>query len=459
METDQDVMDEIGEMVEAARGKAKPGRAKPKGKAGRKIIRAVTVTTPQDTFLKTCDIPGREEMVEALFSGGVGSGKSVALTLMLMKYIEQPNTPVVLAHLHLSVLKKTTLPLLIKGTVSARGELIPPLLPPELIAGFNKSEGVINLHNGSSIILIGIKDGEKIRSINASAAFVDELTLVDRQSYFSILQRCRVYCKLPNAVYSATNPDDQAHWVYRYFVNDTVPGYRFMITVDSRSNRANLPASYIKSLERLPDEERERMLAGMWCNPGSRVIYAWESAMSKDLSAWRPDDYEEYLLANDLGGGSKWSGTLLLGRAGPCFYVLEELSTLKSTHKEILDWLDKYRSLTQLCAYDPANAVFRTDLENSAWIPLKPDKNIEMGISKLNSLLKEGRLVVSTKCQKTISQIQGAYRNPETHKWEKDRQEIDLLDALRYGVIVFDDNAEIEKHRPKPEKRYFAFHL
>jgi hypothetical protein len=181
--------------------------------------------------------------------------------------------------------------------------------------------------------------------------------------------------------------------------------------------------------------------------------------MVRDLSGWNRHDYTEYLLANDLGGGAKWSGTVLLGRSGNVFYVLEEFSTLKSTHKEILDWLERYRDLTTLVAYDPANAVFRTDLENGAWIPLKPDKNIEMGVSKLNSTFKEGRIIVSSRCQKTIAQLNQAYRNQETHKWEKDRQEIDLLDALRYGVLVFDDNAEIEKHKPQEPGKVFCFSL
>lgn len=433
-----DDLDAISAMI-------RPGRAPTKGKKRSVVTRNVTVTKPQGEFLATCDLPQGDELKEILFSGGVGAGKSVSIVLAMLKYCMYPNTTVILAHLHLSVLRRTTLPLLIEGTVSATGEPVPPLLPPECIMGFNRTNGEILLHNGSKIILIGVKDSTRIRSINAAAAFLDETTLLDKASYLSLLQRCRVYHPLGNGVYSATNPDLMTHWCYPYFVEQAGP-CRKMITVDSRTNAANLPKAYVKSLENLPEGERQRMLEGRWGASGTKVFYAFTPSHVQNLSAWKQGDYDDYLLCVDLGGGAGYSGALLMGRRDGVFYILEEQNQMKPTHKEVLDWLEQYRHLTEVVSSDPANAIFSTDLENGDWKPIKPDKNIEPGLAKLNSMFREGRIVVNTGCRNLILELEACFRNQDTGKWDKTQAKCDLVDALRYGIVVFDDNYTMSKH-------------
>lgn len=444
-ELDKDSLDDIADIINEE--KKKIPKTKKTSKKIAKVSTILTLTKPQGQFLNFSNESKKEDMVELLFSGGVGSGKSFSLCVQLMKYVQQPNTKVLLLHQHLSTLKKTTLPLLIQGTVSPQGEYRPPLLRPEFISSFNKSEGIIKLTNNSEIILSGVQDAEKLKSINASAAFVDELTNLKREDYFSILQRCRVYSKLPNGVFSCTNPSAKSHWVYKYFVETSVPNYREMITVDSRSNKENLPSAYVKSLESLPELDRKKMLEGQWICTGNQVFYTFDKNRHvRYLKNWNKNDYDDYILANDLGGGSKYSGTALIGRKNNRYYILEELSKKKTTHKEVLDFLEKYRSLTELVAYDPANAVFLTDLENASWTPLKPNKDIEHGVSKLNSLFAEDRIIISSECSTTIKQFEDAFRNPDTNKWDKATAEIDMLDAIRYGILCFDNNALIDKN-------------
>jgi PBSX family phage terminase large subunit len=445
MDNERDTLEEIDELITTAKQ-----RKKSTPKTEKNSNREVNVTYPQKTFLDFADNTKKENMVELLFAGGVGSGKSYAICLQLLKYVQYPNTTVLLLHLHLATLKKTTLPLLIQGTVSPEGVFLPPLLPPECIQSFNKSDGIIYLTNGSKIILSGVQDSEKLKSINCSAAFIDELTHLRRDDYFSILQRCRVYSDLPNGVYSATNPATNTHWCYKHFSDNALPKYREMITVDSRSNLKNLPKAYVKSLEGLPELERLKMLEGKWISLGKEVFYTFDiSRHVKDLNAWKKEEYDDFILCNDLGGGAKFSGTALIGRKDGIYYILEEYSKKKSTHKEILDWLEQYRSLTELVAYDPANAVFLTDLENASWKALKPNKDIEQGVSKICSMFAEDRIIISTKCPVAIKQFMDAQRDPDTNKWNKATEEIDMLDAIRYGLICLDNNALIEKNLDK----------
>jgi phage terminase large subunit len=293
--------------------------------------------------------------------------------------------------------------------------------------------------------------------MNITAAFIDELTHLSKDSYMSILQRCRIFNKNPPGVYACTNPSGKNSWVYKHFEDSRIDGYREMITVSSWSNRENLPDSYLKSLDRLPEQDRKKMLLGEWLNSGSCVFYTFDTSCHvSNLNDWKKDDYDDYILCNDLGGGAKYSGTSLIGRKDGRYYILDEFSKKKTTHKEVLDWLEKYRHLTELVAYDPANAVLLTDLENNSWIPMKPNKDIEHGVSKLNSLFAENRIVINSKCQTSIKQFQDAYRNPETDKWDKNTAEIDMIDAIRYGILCFDDNQLMDKKNGNGKVFVFA---
>lgn len=425
----------------------------PKHKKSKKIKsnRILTVTKPQNQFLNLINTDKREMTYEHCFSGGTGSGKSYALCLQLLRYVQVPNTKVLLTHNFLSVLKKTTLQLLLNSTISKAGEVLPPLLPPECIKRFNKSNMELELTNGSVIVIKGCNDDGNIRSLNLVAAFVDELSNISYDSYQEILRRCRVFNKNPCAVFCATNPaSSKSHWIYKYYVDKQIPLYRTMLKVSSYTNRENLPESYIKSLENLPELERQKFLNGEWLNSGNSVFYTFNPDLHvKNLENWKSEDYDDFILGNDAGGGSatSYSGTCLIGRKNNKYYVLEEMSKVKTSHGEILSWLEKYRHLTELVGYDPANQCFCTDLENNGWKPLKPDKNIEMGVAKINSLFNEGRLFVSTKCEKCKKEFEEAFRNPNTEKWDK-TSGADCVDAIRYGIICFDNNELMDKNSP-----------
>lgn len=443
MTEEKEDLSDIERMISEAK------KLSPKQKKSKKINnkREIVVTKHQNRFLNFVEPTKREQLLELLFSGSVGAGKSTALVLMVLKYAQVPNTVCLMLHLHLSSLKKSTLPLLIQGQINAKGEFIPPLLAPECISSFNRSDGIIYLTNGSKIILSGVGDSEKLKSINAHMAVIDELTNLKQSDYFSILQRCRLYHPLPNGVFAATNPSNRASWVYQYFVENTIPDYREMISVTSYSNKDNLPPAYLKSLENLPEQEKRKMLLGEWVVSGKEVFYCWdESKFTEDLCGWKKSDYDDFMLGCDIGGGSKYSGTCLIGRKDNIFHVLEEFSKMKTSHKDVLDWIEQYRHLTELVASDCANACFNTDLENNSWVYLKPNKDIESGVAKLNSLFSEGRIVVNKKCTKLIKELSSATRDETTNRWDKKTAEVDMLDSLRYCLVCFDNNELMSKN-------------
>ena len=345
------------------------------------------------------------------------------------------------------------------GQINSKGEFVPPLLAPECISSFNKSDGIIYLTNGSKIILSGVGDSEKLKSINAHMAVIDELTNLKQADYFSILQRCRLYHPLPNGVFAATNPSNRQSWVYRYFVQNTIPQYREMISVTSYSNKDNLPAAYLKSLENLPEQERRKMLLGEWLNSGNQVFYTFSrDSHTKFLNDWNKSEYDDFIVSNDFGGGGEnaYSGACLIGKKDNCYYVLEEFGKKKTTHREMLSWLEQYRDISgELVVYDSANAALGSDLENAGWKTIKSIKDIEGSVSKMNSLFKDNRIIISTKCSRLIAQLEGAVRNQDTDKINK-LNDWDLIDSCRYGICAFDDNSLMDKNSSNNNVFVFA---
>ena len=418
-------------------------------KSSKNNVRTLTITKPQQKFLTYADITKREETLEILASGGIGSGKSYALCLLLLNYVQVPGTTVLLVHQYLSMLKKTTLRLLLLPTIAKDGTILEPLLGPQYIEKYNKSDGIITLTNGSQIILSGCTDEEKLRSLNIVAAFIDELTHLSKEVYQSIVQRCRIFNTNPNAVFSATNPSHRQHWCYKHFVDNMIPGYREMLTVSSVSNKDNLPSSYLKNLERLPDLEKKKMMYGEWLNSGNQVFYTFSrDEHTKYMNDWNKSHYDDFIVANDFGGGGEnaYSGACLIGRKGNCYFVLEEFNKKKTTHREMLEFLEQYRDITnEVCVYDSANAALGSDLENAGWKTIKSIKDIEGSVSKINSLIKDNRLFISSKCPRLINQLEGAVRNQDTDKINK-LHDWDLIDSMRYGVCAFDDDALMDKN-------------
>lgn len=386
---------------------------------------------------------------------------STSLVLMVLKYAQTHNTVCLMLAYHLSSLKKSTLPLLINGTINKKGEYVPPLLPSECIKSFNRTEGEIHLTNGSKIILSGVQDAEKLKSINAHMAVIDEITNLRQEDYFSILQRCRMYHPLPNGCFAACNPQTKQHWVYRYFFDDKIDGYREAITVNSYSNRDNLPEAYIKSLENLPELERRKMLMGEWINNGSNVFYTFNPENHViNLEKWKKEDYSDFILSVDFGGGgiNAYSGAHFMGKTyNGTIHILDEFTKSKTTHREMLEWLEQYRSFTYVVVSDSANAAFASDLENASWRVVKSIKDIEGSIAKCNSLLKDNKIIFSINCKKTIKQIEEATRDPDTNKIDKIKG-WDLIDSWRYSICAFSDELLMEKNKEKPNNLYcFTF--
>lgn len=114
----------------------------------------------------------------------------------------------------------------------------------------NKSERSITLPNGSTIIMLGLDDEEKLLSINGvTDFFIEEIFEVPQEIVDQIDLRLRA--KAPYLqIYGCFNPISPHHWLHGFCEGDKQPADLFYDRSNYKDNPF-LPQSYVDSLESL----------------------------------------------------------------------------------------------------------------------------------------------------------------------------------------------------------------
>jgi len=144
-----------------------------------------------------------------LFSGAFGAGKSVALCTKALKLsLDYPG--------NFGLICRKVRATLAQTTIKTFFELV---CPRELIADYNKSEGLVTLTNGSQILFGGLDDPLKLGSLNLGWCGIDEAIETTEEDWKMLEGRLR----LPNVlhqIFAATNPGPPSHYLYRIFFKE-----------------------------------------------------------------------------------------------------------------------------------------------------------------------------------------------------------------------------------------------
>lgn len=210
---------------------------------------------------------------EILLSGSVGSAKSIlAAHLGLTHCLMYPKARLVLCRQSMPDLKDTILAKCLEHLAETNG------IEEGKHWEHNITKASIHFANGSDVISRSWRDKKfkKFRSIEASAAIVEELTENDDQyKEFYPELKMRVG-RLPNVkeswIISCTNPDAPSHWAWKYFIGEPSPTRHVYYSLTEQN--PFLPKSYIEQLKRdLDPKLARRMLKGEWIEIASDVIY------------------------------------------------------------------------------------------------------------------------------------------------------------------------------------------
>lgn len=195
-----------------------------------------------------------------LNSGGFGSGKSLALYIKLILAVKCfPGNRVLLGRKTLSDIDRAVLPELF--------ELMPPTWYEHRV-----KDGLININNGSQIILFGLdamqsggvadikKAQQKLKSLNLGAYFIDQLEEVEYpviEVLNSRLRRNEVPFRQGN---SDCNPAN--FWAYDQFVANPREGHSLYMS--SMLYNPHLPWDYIRKQLNMDEDYRRRFVFGEW---------------------------------------------------------------------------------------------------------------------------------------------------------------------------------------------------
>jgi PBSX family phage terminase large subunit len=202
---------------------------------------------------------------EILLSGSVGSAKSILCAHIVVTHcLFNMGARVLIGRESMKDLKNTIL----KKILEHIGQ--------DVEYEFNKTTGQIIFENGSEIIPYSWGDQKitKVRSLELSAAMIEELTENDSMDFYHEI-RARVgrlqHIK-ESFIISATNPGGKSSEFYKYFIEPSGPRRHvyYSVTTDNKF----LEPGYVQGLlDTYDSKTAERMIYGKWIDLETEVVY------------------------------------------------------------------------------------------------------------------------------------------------------------------------------------------
>jgi phage terminase large subunit len=419
-------------------------------------------------------MPKQKEFISCLernaaYVGGVGSGKSVALvTSLILNAAAEPNGFSLVGRLNMPALESSTMKIFL--------EMI-----PENYGEWQDTKKIYKMSNGHDIIFKHLdmtdpKIAGHIKSMNLSAAYVDEATEISEEIYFLLLSRLRRKTAARHVVRMASNPAGH-DWVWRhYFDPERKKAWKENnrgITASSFDNPF-LPEEYVENLvSTYPPDWADRFIHGHFSDFSDLVYkefteqtHVWDSSRGYQIfgGGSNPPDSWPVIVGIDVGSDiDPWACTLIAVAPDGRLFQYEEVYGNSLLIKNIAEELHlklSGRSVDGM-AYDYANRQAALELAEYDICGAPAIKEVRPGLFKtaqymhidprlehpFNPKVKGSpRFFISSVCRNT-------YREISAYKWAKDRSgtatgdpshdNSHSPDAVRYALHTF---------RPLPEK-------
>lgn len=268
---------------------------------------------------------------EAFYGGAAGGGKSDALLMGALQYVDVPGYSALL-------LRKTYSDLTLPGALLPRArEWLAPYVESGEVKWNDKDRTYYFPTGGApATITFGYLEHPKDKYRYQSAEFqfvgVDELTQIDRESYRYMFSRVRRLkgSKVPIRVRSASNPGNDGHeWVQQRFMVEGPSKGRIFIPAKMTDNPYLDQEEYDQALQELDPVTRAQLRDGNWSvkRAGNMFKRAWftniitRDQLPKYVRTVRYWD----LAASEVKPGKNpdWTTGLLLGEYRGTYFIID----------------------------------------------------------------------------------------------------------------------------------------
>lgn len=302
---------------------------------------------------------------------------------------------------------------------------------------------------GRTVHLIGAADSRaegRLRGLTASLAYVDEATLLPEGFWNQLLGRLSV----PGArLFATTNPDSPAHWLKRKFLDRqaSLDLNAWHFTLD---DNPSLAPTYVAALKaEYVGLWYRRMIDGAWVAAEGAVYDMWDPERHVVAADRVPAMQRLIALGVDYGTTNASTGLLLGLGVDRRLYLMDEWRhdpqqgrqrlTDGQLSASLRQWMADQHHTPEWVVVDPAAASFRVQLHQDGVTAQEADNDVSRGISLLATLLAQGQLLVSDRCQGFITEAPGYSWDPKATEDGKDKPikvADHSLDGGRYAITT-----------------------
>lgn len=299
----------------------------------------------------------------------------------------------------------------------------------------NKMDMNFMFDNGSEIIVGGLDDPEKLKSIyGVTSVWLEECTEMTKDDFRQVDLRLRGQTKSYKQIILSFNPISKMVWIYNEFFEKRKESAALVHS--TYKDNIFLDQEYVKTLEALKDEDPtyyKIYTLGEWGVLSDSVYNKYEviDNFPEDIKY-----YDDFAYGLDFGFNSPTS-LIFVGEKDNEFFIKEHLYDTKLTNNMVIDRLqgiipEKMRSKSIIYA-DYAEPARIKEINSAGFFCKQADKDIDNGVD----YVKRRNLKINKDSTNVIKEIGGyAYR--------KDNNGITVdvpikfndhaMDAMRYAI-------------------------
>lgn len=298
---------------------------------------------------------------------------------------------------------------------------------------YKQQQSVIELSTGGRIFVRSTDEPLGLEGMTLHWAWLDEAGMMQRLVWDIVRARTSIN---KGQVFLTSSPYNLG-WFYQDFYlkfknnqDDDLDFYTWR-SVDSPYFSKEF---YEKEKQRLSALEFAKQYEGLFTKMSGLVYDLSFDKIIKTTEIKSPD----YVIAGVDWGFRNPTAIAVLFIKDKNFYLVDEYYQTEKTMNEILQEMKLLSQKHKITEWypDPAEPDRIEEMKRAGFYVRNTNKDIMLGVSKIQQLLREGRFYVFETCKNTIDEFNCYHFDEEnTSKDEPVKENDHLLDAIRYAVI------------------------